>query len=76
MFEKGIFNGLFDLNGDGKMDSFEKAVEFGMLMQIIDSEKNEELTRAGLDPVDLENMGYFERREALEEAGLDPDDYE
>lgn len=76
MADKGLFGGLFDFNGDGKMDSFEKAAEFGAFMQMIDSEKNEELTSAGLDPIDLENMGYFERREALEEAGLDPDDYE
>ena len=50
--------------------------EFGMFMQMIDSAKNDELTSAGLDPNELENMGYSERREALEDAGLDPDDYE
>ena len=72
----GIFGNLFDLNGDGNLDSFEKTVEFGAFMQMMDSEKNEELTSAGLDPMDLENMGYFERREALENAGIDPDDYE
>ncbi len=76
MSDKGLFGGLFDFNGDGKLDSFEKAAEFGMFMQMIDSEKNDELTSAGLDPNELEDMGYFERREALEEAGLDPDDYE
>lgn len=74
--DKGLFGGLFDFNGDGKLDSFEKAAEFGMFMQMIDSEKNDELTSAGLDPNELEDMGYFERREALEEAVLDPDDYE
>lgn len=72
----GLFGNLFDFNGDGKLDSFERAAEFGMFMQMIDSEKNDELTSAGLDPSELENMGYFERREALEEAGLAPDDYE
>ena len=76
MSDKGLFGGLFDFNGDGKLDSFEKAAEFGMFMQMIDSQKNDELTAAGLNPEDLEDMGYFERREALEEAGLDPDDYE
>lgn len=76
MSDKGLFGSLFDFNGDGKMDAFEKAAEFGMFMQTIDSEKNDELTSAGLDPNELEDMGYFERREALEEAGLDPDDYE
>ena len=76
MSDKGLFGGLFDFNGDGKLDSFEKAAEFGMFMQMMDSQKNDELTTAGLNPEDLEDMGYFERREALEEAGLDPDDYE
>lgn len=68
--------GLFDFNGDGKLDTFEKAAEFGAFMQMIDSQKNDELTSTGLDPQELSNMGYFERREALEDAGLDPDDYE
>ena len=44
--------------------------------KMMDSVKNDELTNAGLDPQDLSNMGYYERREALENAGLDPDDYE
>ena len=72
----GLFGDLFDFNGDGTLDSFEKAAEFGMFMQMMDSAKNDELTSAGLDPNELENMGYSERREALEDAGLDPDDYE
>ena len=72
----GIFGNLFDLNGDGELDAFEQAAEFGAFMQMIDSVKNDELTSAGLDPQELSEMGYSERREALEEAGLDPDDYD
>ena len=72
----GLFGNLFDFNGDGKLDSFEKAAEFGMFMQMVNSTKNDELTSAGLDPSELESMTYSERREALEDAGLDPDDYE
>ena len=72
----GLFGDLFDFNNDGKLDSFEKAAEFGAFMQMIDSEKNDELTAAGLNPNDLKDMGCFERREALEEVGLDPDDYD
>ena len=72
----GIFGDLFDFNNDGKLDSFEKAAEFGAFMQMIDSEKNDELSSAGLDPQELSDMGYFERRKALEQAGLDSDDYD
>ena len=72
----GIFGDIFDLNHDGEMSAFEQAAEMGFIMEMMDSQKNDELTSAGLNPADLEDMGYFERREALEDAGLDPDDYE
>ena len=72
----GLFGDLFDFNNDGKLDSFEKAAEFGAFMQMFDCEKNDELTAAGLDPQELSDMGCFERRKALEDAGLDPDDYD
>ena len=72
----GFFDDLFDFNNDGKLDSFEKAAQFGAFVEMVDSVKSDELTSAGLDPQDLSDMGYDERREALEDAGLDPDDYE
>ena len=40
MFDKGIFGGLFDFNGDGKMDTFEKAAEFSFLMNILEEENS------------------------------------
>lgn len=40
MFDKGIFGGLFDFNGDGKMDCFEKAAEFSFLMNILEEENS------------------------------------
>lgn len=49
-----IFGDLFDFNNDGKLDSFEKAAEFGAFMQMINSAKNDELTSAGLDPDDYD----------------------
>lgn len=70
-----LFGDMFDFNHDGKMDDFEKAAELGAFMDMIDYVKNEELTSAGLDPQELSQMGYFERREALENAGLDPEEY-
>ena len=76
MSDKGLFGGLFDFNNDDELDSFEKEAEFGMFMEMIDSEKKDELIAAGLDLQELEEMDYFERREALEDVGLDPDDYE
>lgn len=72
----GLFGNLFDFNNDGKLDTIEKAAEFGAFMRMIDSAKNDELASAGLDLQELSDMGYFERREVLEEAGLDPDDYD
>ena len=72
----GIFRDLFDLNGDGQLDSMEKAVEFGAFMQMIDLCQKDELTSAGLDMNELELMDEAERREVIESAGLDPDDYE
>ena len=37
----GLFGNLFDFNGDGKLDAFEKAAEFGAFMQMIDSEEQD-----------------------------------
>ena len=71
-----IFGNLFDFNGDGKLDPMEKGAEFGFFMQMMDAAKQDELTSAGINPQDLEQMGYSERREALENAGLNPDDYD
>lgn len=36
MFDKGIFGGLFDLNGDGKLDSFEQAADFVFFASLMD----------------------------------------
>ena len=71
-----LFGNFFDFNNDGKLDAFEKAAEFGSFMEMLDSLKNNELISAGLDPEELSDMDYIERREALYDAGLDPDDYD
>lgn len=71
----GIFEDLFDLNGDSLLNDFERSMDFCAFLHILDSEKKEELIMAGFDIDELENMDEYERREAIEDAGLDPDDY-
>lgn len=71
----GLFGDLFDFNGDGKLDAFEKSAEFGTFMNMVDSCQKDELTLAGLDIDELDLMDDDEHREAIEDAGLDPDGY-
>ena len=72
----GLFGGLFDFNHDGKLDGFERAAEFGAIMDILDDCKQDEIEEAGLDLDELEMMDEDERREAFEDAGLNPDDFD
>ena len=60
----GIFGDLFDFNRDGKLDSFEKAAEFGAFMNMISDSQKDEIAAAGLDADELELMDADERREA------------
>ncbi|MBQ3005868.1 MAG: hypothetical protein IJD88_08030 [Clostridia bacterium] len=38
---KGIFGDLFDFNGDGKLDVFEKAAEFAAFMNLIEEDEDD-----------------------------------
>jgi len=38
----GIFGDMFDFNGDGDLDAFEQAAEFGLVMEMMDEEDGEE----------------------------------
>ena len=42
MFEKGFFGGLFDFDGNSKLDTFEKAADFGMFIKMMEDIDNEE----------------------------------
>lgn len=79
MFDNGLFGGMFDFNGDGKMDSFEKAAEFGFFMQMMDDiEKSKQESTSGISG----GYGYSgfggttELEDALDDAGIDAFDFE
>lgn len=84
--DKGFFGGLFDFNNDGKLDSFERTMDFMAFDKMVngseclsddeDEDLVDEIESAGLDYDELSFMDEDERREALEDAGLDPDDYD
>lgn len=45
----GLFGNLFDFNGNGKLDTLEKAAELATLASIMEEE-------AGLDPDDYKDL--------------------
>ena len=68
---------LFDINRDGDVDTFEKAIGLAAFATILDEEEDTtELELSGLDVDELEFMEAEERRQVLEDAGLDPDEYD
>ena len=69
------FDKMFDFNGDGKLDNWERATQFQFMDEML-SEDSDVFGDAGLDYDELEMMDPDERREALEDAGLDPDEYD
>lgn len=79
-----IFDDLFDMNHDGKLDSFEETAAFAMMASLADDaessdESNEDrdvFGEAGLDYDELEMMDPEEREDVLEAAGLDPFDFD
>lgn len=87
---KGIFGGMFDLDGDGNLDVFEQTLEFQAFSMIMDYAKkkkeadelnNNSFSGAfGYDESDLydedilADMDDDEREEFLEAAGFDSSD--
>ena len=78
MFDEGLFGGMFDFNGDGKLDSFEKAAEFSFFMQMMEeAEKTNESKAESSDNSGYSNAGYSaDLEDALDDAGIDPYDFE
>ncbi len=72
----GFFGKAFDFDGNGKLDAFERASEYGFLNFMQQEEEHDELRRAGIDPERLEYMSSSRRRQILKEAGLDPSEYD
>ena len=73
MFDKGIFGGMFDFNGDGKLDSFEKAAEFSFFMEMMSESKKSvnntsDVSSDSSDSTDIED--------ALDDAVYDIDDFD
>ena len=53
--DKGFFGGLFDFNGDGKLDSFERAADFASFAELMDeAERNEADEDEELDSDDFD----------------------
>ncbi len=41
MFNDGFFGGLFDFDGDGKLDSMEQAMDFAAFVELMEDSDNE-----------------------------------
>lgn len=79
MFDKCLFGGLFDFNGDGKLDSFEKAAEFSAFMHMVsESEKtNENVSNNNSSSCGYTSIGATtDLEDALDDAGIDIFDFE
>ena len=42
MFDNGFFGGLFDFNGDGKLDAVETAADFAAFMTFVEDESSDD----------------------------------
>ena len=43
MFEDGIFGGLFDLDGDGKLNAFKQGLEFMAISELMEEDEDSDL---------------------------------
>ena len=72
----GLLDGIFDMNYDGKLDTFEKTAEIATMACIFDNsgfdDDRDYFGEAGLNYEELEMMDPEERDCVLEAAGLNP----
>ena len=61
MFDKGFFGGLFDFNGDGKLDGFERAADFAAFHHMMSESEKEEKILAHDRAVAVEAAIFGER---------------
>ena len=73
MFDKGLFGGMFDFNGDGKLDSFEKAAEFSFFMEMMSESKK---SVNNTSDVSFDSSDSTDIEDALDDAGIDMLDFE
>ena len=41
MFDDGFFGGLFDFDGDGRLDSLEQAMDFAAFVELMEDSDND-----------------------------------
>lgn len=70
-----LFGNMFDFNHDGKLDAFERTMEFAYWEEL-GREDESSSDYENDDDYDLEFMDSDEIQEELEDAGLDLDDLE
>ena len=77
MFDKGFFGGLFDFNGDGKLDGFERAADHLAFMNMVSESEKTESKGSGTS---FGSSGFDDEEDEivneLEAAGLDFDELE
>ena len=80
MFGPGIFGGMFDFNGDGKLDLFEAAAESQFLHDMMSEDEREEEFDSNFDDYDEDIKDEFDSDfddcdENFEYDDYDGDDY-
>ena len=67
--DKGFFGGMFDFNGDGKLDSFERAADFAAFVNLTSSTDDE------TEAEDDSSSFSFDSEDELEDD-VDSDEYD